>query len=68
MSFILVVDGDPAAAQEIAEILAGVGLEARTETSGEEALALATASRPQAIILDGALIGRRLAATKCFES
>ncbi len=51
------VDGDPAAAQEIAEILAGVGLEARTETSGEEALAVAAASRPQAIILDVRLSG-----------
>ena len=57
MSFILVVSGDPAAAQEIAEILIRVGLEARTETSGEEALALATASRPQAIILDVRLSG-----------
>jgi DNA-binding NarL/FixJ family response regulator len=57
VSFILVVSGDPAAAQEIAEILIRVGLEARTETSGEEALALATASRPQAIILDVRLSG-----------
>jgi DNA-binding NarL/FixJ family response regulator len=57
VSFILVVNGDPAAAQEIAEILAGVGLEARTETSGEEALALATALRPQVVILAVRLSG-----------
>ena len=57
MSFVLVVNGDPVAAQEIAEILVGVGLEARTETSGEEALALATASRPHAVILEVRLSG-----------
>jgi DNA-binding NarL/FixJ family response regulator len=57
VSFVLVVNGDPVAAQEIAEILVGVGLEARTETSGEEALALATASRPHAVILEVRLSG-----------
>src|SRR5215203_948009 len=58
VSFVLVVNGDPAAAQEIAEILVGGGLEARTETSGEEALALvAAASPPQAIILEVRLSG-----------
>ena len=57
MSFILVVNGDPAAAHEIAEILGGAGLEARIETSGEEALALATALRPQVIILAVRLSG-----------
>ena len=58
VSFVLVVNGDPAAAQEIAEILDGAGLEARTETSGEQALAMvAEASRPQAIILEVRLAG-----------
>ena len=42
MSFILVVDGDPVAGQEIADLLGGVGFEARIETSGEDALAVAS--------------------------
>jgi DNA-binding NarL/FixJ family response regulator len=57
VSFVLVVNGNPVAAQEIAEILVGAGLEARTETSGEGALALATGSRPHAVILEVRLSG-----------
>ena len=57
MSFILVVDGDPAAGQEIADLLGGVGFEARTETSGEDALAVASERRPQAVLLEVRLSG-----------
>lgn len=57
MSFILVVDADSAAAKEIAELLGGVGLEARTETSGEDALAVAGEWRPRAVLLEVRLPG-----------
>jgi DNA-binding NarL/FixJ family response regulator len=57
VSFILVVDGDPAAGQEIAALLGGVGLEARTATSGEDALAVAGERRPQAVLLEVPLPG-----------
>jgi two-component system, NarL family, nitrate/nitrite response regulator NarL len=57
VSFILVVDGDPAAAKEIAELLGGVGLEARTESSGEDAIAVAGERRPQAVLLEVRLPG-----------
>ena len=57
MSFILVVDGDPAAGEEIADLLGGVGLETRAVTSGEEALAVADVRRPQAVLLEVRLPG-----------
>lgn len=57
MSFILVVDADPAAAKEIAELLGGVGLEAWTATSGEDALAVAGGRRPEAVLLEVRLPG-----------
>jgi two-component system nitrate/nitrite response regulator NarL len=56
-SFILVVDRDPEAGQEIADLLGGVGLETRTATSGEDALAVAGERRPQAVLLDVRLPG-----------
>lgn len=57
LSFILVVDADPAAAKQIAELLGGVGFEARTATSGEDALAAAGERRPQAVLLEVRLPG-----------
>jgi DNA-binding NarL/FixJ family response regulator len=57
VSFILVVDADPAAAKEIAELLGGVGLETRTATSGEDALAVAGGRRPEAVLLEVRLHG-----------
>jgi DNA-binding NarL/FixJ family response regulator len=57
LSFILVVDGDPAAGQEIADLLDGVGFDARTETSGENALGIASERRPQAVLLEVRLPG-----------
>jgi DNA-binding NarL/FixJ family response regulator len=57
VSFILVVDRDPAAGQEIADLLGGVGFDARTETSGEDALAVAGERRPQAVLLEVRLSG-----------
>jgi DNA-binding NarL/FixJ family response regulator len=57
VSFILVVDRDPAAGQEIADLLGGVGLETRTATSGEDALAVAGGRRPQAVLLEVRLSG-----------
>jgi DNA-binding NarL/FixJ family response regulator len=57
LSFILVVDGDPAAGQEIADLLDGVGFDARTETSGEDALGIASERRPQAVLLEVRLPG-----------
>lgn len=57
MSFILVVDGDPAAGQEIADLLGGVGFDAWTETSGEDALGVASEQRPQAVLLEVRLPG-----------
>ena len=57
MSFILVVDRDPAAGQEIADLLGGVGLETRTATSGEDALAIAAERRPEAVLLEVRLPG-----------
>jgi two-component system nitrate/nitrite response regulator NarL len=57
VSFILVVDADPAAAKEIAELLGGVGLEAWTATSGEDALAVAGGRRPEAVLLEVRLPG-----------
>jgi DNA-binding response OmpR family regulator len=57
VSFILVVDRDPAAGQEIADLLGGVGFDARTETSGEDALAVAGERRPQAVLLEVRLPG-----------
>jgi DNA-binding NarL/FixJ family response regulator len=57
VSFILVVDADPAAAKEIAELLGAVGLETRTATSGEDALAVAGGRRPQAVLLEVRLPG-----------
>jgi two-component system, NarL family, nitrate/nitrite response regulator NarL len=57
VSFILVVDRDPAAGHEIADLLGGVGLETRTATSGEDALAVATGRRPQAVLLEVRLPG-----------
>jgi two-component system nitrate/nitrite response regulator NarL len=57
VSFILVVDRDPAAGQEIADLLGGVGLETRTATSGEDALAVAGERRPQAVLLEVRLPG-----------
>jgi DNA-binding NarL/FixJ family response regulator len=57
VSFILVVDADPAAAKEIAELLGGVGLEAWTATSGQDALAVAGGRRPEAVLLEVRLPG-----------
>jgi len=57
VSFILVVDRDPAAGQEIADLLGGVGLETRTATSGEDALAIAAERRPEAVLLEVRLPG-----------
>jgi DNA-binding NarL/FixJ family response regulator len=57
VSFILVVDRDPAAGQEIADLLGGVGLETRTATSGEDALAVAGELQPQAVLLEVRLPG-----------
>ena len=57
MSFILVVDGDPATGQEIADLLGGVGFDAQTETSGEYALGVASERRPQAVLLEVRLPG-----------
>jgi two-component system nitrate/nitrite response regulator NarL len=57
VGFILVVDRDPAAGHEIADLLGGVGLETRTATSGEDALAVATGRRPQAVLLEVRLPG-----------
>jgi DNA-binding NarL/FixJ family response regulator len=57
VSFILVVDRDRAAGHEIADLLGGVGLETRTATSGEDALAVAAGRRPQAVLLEVRLPG-----------
>jgi DNA-binding NarL/FixJ family response regulator len=57
MSFILVVDRDPAAGQEIADLLGDIGFDVRTETSGEDALAVASERRPQAVLLEVRLPG-----------
>jgi two-component system, NarL family, nitrate/nitrite response regulator NarL len=57
LSFILIVDGDPAAGQEVADLLGGVGFEARTETSGEDALAVARGRQPLAVLLEVRLPG-----------
>lgn len=57
MSFILVVDRDPAAGQEVAGLLGSVGFDVRTETSGEDALAVASERRPQAVLLEVRLPG-----------
>jgi DNA-binding NarL/FixJ family response regulator len=57
VSFILVVDRDAAAGQEIADLLGGVGLETRTAMSGEDALAVAAERRPQAVLLEVRLPG-----------
>jgi DNA-binding NarL/FixJ family response regulator len=57
LSFILVIDGDPVAGQEIADLLDGVGFDARTETSGEDALGIASERRPQAVLLEVRLPG-----------
>ena len=51
------VDRDPAAGQEIADLLGAVGFDVRTETSGEAALAVASERRPQAILLEVRLPG-----------
>jgi DNA-binding NarL/FixJ family response regulator len=57
VSFILVVDREPAAGQEIADLLGGVGLETWTATSGEDALAIAAERRPEAVLLEVRLPG-----------
>jgi DNA-binding NarL/FixJ family response regulator len=57
VSFILVVDNDQAALDDISNLLDGAGLETRRAASGEEALAVARERRPQVVLLEVRLPG-----------
>jgi two-component system, NarL family, nitrate/nitrite response regulator NarL len=57
VSFILVVDDDQAALDDISNLLDDAGLETRQAASGEEALAVARERRPQVVLLEVRLPG-----------